>query len=184
MPTVKITRGELMPRRGPTVADMRAHVDRLAARLGASISIMETRRRSAWTWESGDGLYVIGIHPIRSRSTYYIALHELGHVSNKKSTFVHGAMIEEVAAWEWAMQQAIVEPSLRAREAIHRGLRSYLLELFPRPEPPTREALAVWKARLQSGAVDRVPAYYQDWYTRTWEMLTLGQSVETFGGGR
>lgn len=166
-----------------SVAEMRAHIERLATELGVwKVVTLPRDYPTALVLGWGDGPYTVGIHPIRSRSSYYIALHELGHVAVKRADLRQGVVLRaddspgeylrvEVAAWAWAMRRAIVEPSLRAREAIHRGLRSYILPLVPRPEPPTREALAAWEIRLKAGAADLVPKRYRDNYTQAWAAL-------------
>lgn len=66
----------------------------------------------------------IKIKPVKSPWTYFIALHELGHVIGPGRS---GRRLEkETAAWLWALDTAICRPTPSVRRKIAESLRSYL----------------------------------------------------------
>jgi hypothetical protein len=65
----------------------------------------------------------IVIRPIKGRSTYFTALHEIGHHVAPRP----GRRLEqEVVAWRWALENAIVEPTPGIWKMIARCLQSYV----------------------------------------------------------
>lgn len=67
----------------------------------------------------------IRIRPVRSVVSYAVALHEIGHIVGRGH---RGARIEkEVAAWEWALENALPgTKGKRFRATVANSLRSYL----------------------------------------------------------
>ena len=66
----------------------------------------------------------IRIAPVRGQVTYFVALHEIGHLVGKGRS---GTRLEkEAAAWRWAIEHAIVMPTDTTRRSMGRRLRSYV----------------------------------------------------------
>ena len=64
------------------------------------------------------------IAPVKGQVTYFVALHEIGHLVGKGRS---GTRLErEAAAWRWAIEHAIVVPTDAARRSMGRRLRSYV----------------------------------------------------------
>jgi hypothetical protein len=64
----------------------------------------------------------VTVPPIRGRTTYLTALHELGHVLGPNPRL---RLEQEVAAWEWALDCAIVSPTRANYLSVLRSLESY-----------------------------------------------------------
>ena len=100
-----------------------AHVDQLCAEYrierlhgGGGRAIRRGRRETATLH--------IRIAPVRGQVTYFVALHEIGHLVGRGRS---GPRLEkEAAAWRWALRNAIVEPTDAARRSMGRRLRSYV----------------------------------------------------------
>jgi hypothetical protein len=68
-------------------------------------------------------LEVHGPH-VRGQVSYFVALHEIGHLIGDGRS---GRRLEqEAAAWHFALQVALVEPTDTTRRRIGRRLRSYV----------------------------------------------------------
>ena len=66
----------------------------------------------------------IRIPPIKGQVTYFVALHEIGHLVGPGRS---GRRLEkEAAAWRWAIEHSIVSPTDATRRRIGRRLRSYV----------------------------------------------------------
>ncbi len=63
------------------------------------------------------------VRPIRGRSSYFTALHELGHHLAPRP---RRRLEQEVVAWRWALDNAIVEPTRGVWQKIARCLDSYV----------------------------------------------------------
>ena len=64
----------------------------------------------------------ITIAPILGQVSYLIALHELGHVLGPNPGL---RLAQEAAAWKWALDHSIVEPTPASYRSIVRRLDSY-----------------------------------------------------------
>jgi hypothetical protein len=64
----------------------------------------------------------ITIPPVRGRMSYLVALHEIGHIVGRNPPL---RLSQEVAAWEWALEHSIVEPTVANYRSIHRSLENY-----------------------------------------------------------
>jgi hypothetical protein len=72
----------------------------------------------------GEATLQIRIPPVRGQVTYFVALHEIGHLVGPGRS---GPRLEkEAAAWRWALANAIVEPTQASRRSMGRRLRSYV----------------------------------------------------------
>lgn len=66
----------------------------------------------------------IEIRPTYSPSSYFIALHEIGHLVAKGRT-VGGILEREAKAWQWALDNAIEPPTIGVWRTIYHCLTSY-----------------------------------------------------------
>src|SRR5438874_13389274 len=67
---------------------------------------------------------LIRIPAVRGQVSYFIALHEIGHLVGPGRS---GTRLEkEAAAWRWALANAAVEPTESARRSMGKRLRSYV----------------------------------------------------------
>jgi hypothetical protein len=62
------------------------------------------------------------VRPVRGRSTYYTALHEIGHIVGVNA---RRRLEQEVLAWQWALKHAIVPPTPGVWAMIARRLENY-----------------------------------------------------------
>ena len=105
------------------VAALDRHVDALCGahgivRLNGSRGGAEVHRRGRKRTKA------IRIPPVRGQVTYFVALHELGHLVGPGRS---GRRLEkEAAAWRWALAASLVEPTDACRRRIGKRLRSYL----------------------------------------------------------
>lgn len=65
----------------------------------------------------------VWIRPVRGRVSYFVALHEIGHVVGRNPKL---RLEQEVVAWRWALEHSIVEPTLGVWRMIHRCLSAYV----------------------------------------------------------
>ncbi len=66
---------------------------------------------------------LITIPPVRGRTSYFVALHELGHIIIQPEP--KRRLDQEVAAWRWALEHALEPPTPAVARGIVRSLRSY-----------------------------------------------------------
>jgi len=149
---------------------MREHLDQLAAELRVRIQPVET---SAEADAVGIGKqWVITAPAIRSRASYFVALHELGHTQTHDPVTMLGydfhnsdRMEAEVYAGAWALEHAIVEPGPRAWRELRAALLSHLWAVLGRPKRRTER----WEATAWTGAVHEM--HDRDRYERGWVKL-------------
>lgn len=73
---------------------------------------------------NGRRTIAIRIPPVRGQVTYFVALHEIGHLVGPGRS---GTRLEkEAAAWRFALRESVVEPSDACRRRIGKRLRSYV----------------------------------------------------------
>lgn len=66
----------------------------------------------------------IRIPPVRGQVSYFVALHEIGHLVGDGRS---GRRLEkEAAAWSFALREALVVPTDATRRRLGRRLRSYV----------------------------------------------------------
>lgn len=103
---------------------LNAHIEQIVAYYG--IVVIEragaSPRADRVCIEDGKVRRII-IRPIRGRSSYFTALHELGHHLTPRPT---RRLDQEVVAWRWALDNAIVEPTRGVWKMIARCLESYV----------------------------------------------------------
>jgi hypothetical protein len=99
------------------------HVDELCARHGI-VRLNGSRGRAEVHRRNGRRTAAIRVPPIRGQVTYFVALHEIGHLVGPGRS---GTRLEkEAAAWRFAFAEARVEPTQACRRRIGRRLRSYV----------------------------------------------------------
>jgi hypothetical protein len=106
------------------VAQYRAHVTDLCSANGIELDERRTSGGRAITFRRSPRR-VIKVAPIRGPVSYWVALHELGHLMARRRTS-GGRIDKELVAWEWAVAEARFAPSLSVRRAIIRSLCSYI----------------------------------------------------------
>jgi hypothetical protein len=106
-------------RRG--VDEMEAHVEELCARHGIELAGASSRGR-AIRWQGGR--LEISIPPIRGQVSYFIALHEIGHLVGRGRSAPR--LESEANAWIFALEHTVVEPTPATLRSISRRLRGYL----------------------------------------------------------
>jgi hypothetical protein len=136
-----------------TPTDLERHVQALCARHG--IRRADGRGRAVlMRVRHGDGRVErrleIRVPPVRGQVSYFIALHEIGHLVGSGRA---GRRLEkEEAAWRYALAHARVAPTDATRRRIGRRLRSYV----------------TW---AQSRAARRVPPFVPPPSDPFWQLL-------------
>jgi hypothetical protein len=117
----RVFRQDKTPRRRRGVELMDAHVEDLCREHGIELVGSSSRGR-AIRWRGGK--LEISIPPIRGQVSYFIALHEIGHLVGRGRSAPR--LESEANAWLWALSHSAVEPTAATRRSISRRLRGYL----------------------------------------------------------
>ncbi|HET8976064.1 MAG TPA: hypothetical protein VFN15_05505 [Solirubrobacterales bacterium] len=112
-------RQEKPRRRG--VEAMEAHVEELCAAHGIGLAGSSARGR-AIRWRGGR--LEIAIPPIRGQVSYFIALHEIGHLVGRGRSAPR--LEAEANAWIWALENSAFEPTDATLRSISKRLDGYL----------------------------------------------------------
>ena len=115
-------------RRG--VQRMEAHVEHLCAQHDIELVGSSARGRIRWR----GGRIAISIPPIRGQVSYFIALHEIGHLVGRGRSAPR--LEAEANAWVWALQHSAVEPTAATRRSIVRRLELSVAGAKPPVPPP------------------------------------------------
>lgn len=102
------------------------HVSELAEAM--DVRVVKMRKGSDRGGSSGPKSYsggrrLIVTYGINTQRDYFIALHELGHIANAPQS--PKLLEREANAWQWALDNALVEPSLLTKGKIAEWLGSY-----------------------------------------------------------
>lgn len=100
---------------------MEAHIKALCNHHGIEWNAT-SRRGKAIRWRGGRR--EIAVPLIRGQVSYFIALHELGHLVGKGRSAPR--LEAEANAWIWALENSAVEPTAATLRSISRRLRGYL----------------------------------------------------------
>lgn len=100
---------------------MEAHVEDLCRGHGIELVGASSRGR-AIRWRGGR--LEISIPPIRGQVSYFIALHEIGHLVGRGRSAPR--LESEANAWIWALDHSVVEPTPATLRSISRRLSGYL----------------------------------------------------------
>jgi hypothetical protein len=99
------------------------HVDELCE-LHGILRLNGSRGRAEVHRRNGTRTTAIRIPPVRGQVTYFVALHEIGHLIGPGRS---GTRLEkEAAAWRWALYEALVQPTDACRRRLGERLRSYV----------------------------------------------------------
>jgi hypothetical protein len=100
---------------------MEAHIEELCCEHDIELAGSSSRGR-AIRWRGGR--LEISIPPIRGQVSYFIALHEIGHLVGRGRSAPR--LESEANAWLWALEHSAVEPTQATLRSISRRLRGYL----------------------------------------------------------
>jgi hypothetical protein len=100
---------------------MEAHIEDLCREHGIELVGASSRGR-AIRWRGGR--LEISIPPIRGQVSYFLALHEIGHLVGRGRSAPR--LESEANAWLWALDHGVVEPTPATLRSISRRLRGYL----------------------------------------------------------
>jgi hypothetical protein len=100
---------------------MEAHVEQLCRENGIQLAGASSRGR-AIRWRGGK--LEISIPPIRGQVSYFIALHEIGHLVGRGRSAPR--LESEANAWIFALENSVVKPTPATLRSISRRLRGYL----------------------------------------------------------
>jgi len=100
---------------------LEAHVEELCQEYEIAIA-GASRRGRATRWRGGRR--EIAIPEIRGQVSYFVALHEIGHLIGAGRSAPR--LEAEANAWLWALETAAVEPTPATRRSISKRLRGYL----------------------------------------------------------
>ena len=100
---------------------MEAHIEDLCRQHGIEL-VGSSARGRAIRWRGGR--LEISIPPIRGQVSYFIALHEIGHLVGKGRSAPR--LESEANAWLFALEHTVVEPTPATLRSISKRLRGYL----------------------------------------------------------
>jgi hypothetical protein len=100
---------------------LEAHVEDLCEEHGIEYA-GSSRRGRAIRWRGGRRQ--IAIPEIRGQVSYFVALHEIGHLVGPGRSAPR--LEAEANAWLWALRNSAVEPTPATRRSISRRLQGYL----------------------------------------------------------
>ena len=101
------------PPRKPGMVALEAHVEELCDQYGIEIAGASRRGRATrWT----GGRRQISIPEIRGQVSYFVALHEIGHLVGPGRSAPR--LEAEANAWLWALRNSAVEPTPATRRSI------------------------------------------------------------------
>jgi hypothetical protein len=100
---------------------MEAHVAQLCREHGIEL-IGSSSRGRAIRWRGGKR--EIAIPPIRGQVSYFVALHEIGHLVGRGRSAPR--LESEANAWLWALEHTAVKPTPATRRSISNRLGGYL----------------------------------------------------------
>jgi hypothetical protein len=116
-----VFRQDRAPRSRRGVELMEAHIEELCREHGIELAGNSARGR-AIRWRGGR--LEIAIPAIRGQVSYFIALHEIGHLVGRGRSAPR--LESEANAWLWALEHSAVEPTQATKRSIARRLGGYL----------------------------------------------------------
>lgn len=102
------------------IAELAAHIDELCDKHEIEV-YGHTRGGRAYKASRQ-----IHIRPVKTHITYFIALHEIGHVVHPPAGNGLPRLEKEYHAWDWAIANALIDPSDVVMQRIRKYLSSYL----------------------------------------------------------
>jgi hypothetical protein len=120
----------------PSARKLREHIRDLSLDMGVTIVVVGDLgyTRDVWGQALSHPFYpsrknrvvLLSHRPVTPR-TYMVAMHELGHCASGDGWSHHRMLEREAAAWEWALDNAILPLSLASHLAIP-PMRSYRMD--------------------------------------------------------
>ena len=117
----RVLRQGRKPSQRRSVELMEAHIEDLCREHGIELVGSSSRGR-AIRWRGGR--LEISIPPVRGQVSYFIALHEMGHLVGRGRSAPR--LESEANAWIWALDHSVVEPTPATLRSISRRLLGYL----------------------------------------------------------
>lgn len=122
-----VTTATATTRREAVLARLERHVRMLAEAGGIDVELSATRRARAFRASPSRGRRAaIVVPPIRGQVSYFVALHELGHLLSPGNRSLR-QLEREADAWRFALDRALVHPTPATARSLARDLESYLL---------------------------------------------------------
>lgn len=118
------------------ISELEAHIKTLCET--HNITVQDRVSGGGRSWKK---TRTVSIKPIKSMKTYFIALHEIGHIVHPLGSGSGLRLEKEYYAWEWAIENSLVDPNASAAKMIHRCLDSYIQKArrSPRMKLPAKE---------------------------------------------
>jgi hypothetical protein len=107
-----------------SVAEAAHHIREITTREKLDVILVRPDRARAWR-----GARRLAIPEIRSARSYFVALHELGHILGPNPAL---RLDQEVSAWRWALSEARQEPTPACWAMVGRALGSYIARAVDR----------------------------------------------------
>jgi hypothetical protein len=141
------------------IPDLERHVHTLAARGNVELVVSATRRARAFRASPSRGRRArVVVPPVRGQVSYFVALHELGHVLSRGNASLR-QLEREADAWRFAFRHALVEPTPATARSLLRSLESYLRRAEARARRGDRIRAAIpgpesdyWRLRSELAA--------------------------------
>lgn len=137
--------------RAPMLDALSAHLDALALQTGAQIVVWDPPSDTTHMLQFGEDAELAVFMPeLRDVKDYFGALHEFGHLAMIRAGRMHGFderpvdgrhLFDELAAWVWAFEHAVVPPTPEVVLEAESLIRGYMQEAGLRSEDP-----ATWGA--------------------------------------
>jgi len=106
--------------------ELERQVCTLAARGNVELVFSATRRpRALRASPSRDRRARAVVPPVRGQVSYFVALHELGHLLSRGNSSLR-QLEREADAWRFALRHSLVEPTPATARSLLRSLDSYL----------------------------------------------------------
>jgi len=107
-------------------AALERHVHALAEEGNVELVVSATRRPLAMRSSPSRGRRArVVVPPVRGQVSYFVALHELGHVLSRGNASLR-QLEREADAWRFALRHSLVEPTAATARSLLRSLDSYL----------------------------------------------------------
>lgn len=108
------------------VVELEHHVRALAEQGDVELVVSATRRPRALRPSPSRGRRArVVVPPVRGQVSYFVALHELGHLLSRDNASLR-QLEREADAWRFALRHSLVEPTPATARSLLRSLDSYL----------------------------------------------------------
>lgn len=114
---------------------MQQHIDQIARENG--VEIIYDEDSDGWAWRNRSGsvrqicIQHLGMQKY-PQVEYFVAMHEFGHVLGPGGWHNPHLLVREARAWEWAIKNALMKPTISVRAEIRNCLGNYYDEQHSR----------------------------------------------------